>query len=72
MGKGCAEKSQKLAEEYKKIADLTGYAYLDANQVVTAEPNNVDFMHLTEEGHRQLAEALSEIIPEILSCDTTL
>ena len=39
---------------------------------VTAEPNNVDFMHLTEEGHRQLAEALSEIIPEILSCDTTL
>ena len=72
MGKGCAEKSQKLAEEYKKIADLTGCAYLDANQVVTAEPNNVDFMHLTEEGHRQLAEALSEIIPEILSCDTTL
>lgn len=66
MGKGCAEKSQGLATEYKKIAEQMGWAYLDANEVVSAPTNNIDFMHLTEEGHRQLADALAEIIPDII------
>ena len=62
MGRGCAEKSEGLASEYEKIADLMGCHYLDANQVITAGPNEIDFMHLTAEGHRQLAEALAEKI----------
>lgn len=66
MGRGCAEKSEGLAEEYKKIADSLGFHFLDANEVVSASPNQIDFMHLTEEGHRQLAEALSKRIPSLV------
>lgn len=62
MGAGCAEKSRELAEEFRKIASLTGVHYLDANAVVSAGPNQVDYMHLTEEGHRQLAEALAPVV----------
>lgn len=66
MGRGCAEKSEGLAAVYAEIAELMGCHYLDANEVVSAGPNDVDFMHLTEEGHRQLAEALAERIPGII------
>lgn len=65
MGRGCAEKSAGLAAEYQKIAALMDCAYFDANAVVT-ENNHIDYMHLTEEGHRQLAEALAEQIPALL------
>lgn len=67
MGRGCAEKSEGLSEEYEKIAQMMGCYYLDANQVVSAEPNTIDYMHLTEEGHRQLAEALVKKVTEIMS-----
>ena len=43
-----------------------GCHYLDANQMITAPANDVDFMHLTEEGHLQLARALTDKIKEIL------
>ncbi len=66
MGRGCAEKSQQLAEEYRKIADLLGCHYLDANRVVSAGPNEIDYMHLTLEGHAQLAEALEVEVRDIL------
>lgn len=65
MGRGCAEKSEGLAEEYAKIAELTDCYYLDANQCVAAPPNSIDYMHLTAEGHRQLAEGLADKIREI-------
>lgn len=65
MGRGCAEKSEGLAAEYRKIAELTGCHYLDANEVVSAPPNDIDFMHLTGEGHAQLAKALADRIPQI-------
>lgn len=66
MGDGCAEKSEKLAKEFAKIAQQMGCHYMDANQVITAPVNDIDYMHLTLEGHRQLAEALAEEIGEIL------
>ncbi len=65
MGRGCAEKSAGLAEEFRKIAELTGCYYVDANRLVAAGPNDIDYMHLTGEGHRQLAEGLVEKIREI-------
>lgn len=65
MGNGCAEKSQGLPAEFQKIAELTGCLYLDANQVITAAPNTIDFMHLTQEGHSELADALAERIRKI-------
>ena len=64
MGRGCAEKSAALADEFREIARLTGCRYLDANQVITSPPNTVDFMHLTKEGHRELAGALAKYIRE--------
>ena len=67
MGAGCAEKSEGLAKEYEEVARLTGCWYLDANQVVTAPPNDVDYMHLTAEGHRQLAGGLAGKIREIMA-----
>lgn len=66
MEAGCAEKSRGLGEQYKAIAELTGCYYLDANEVVTAPPNNIDFMHLTAKGHEQLANALTDKIREII------
>lgn len=66
MGAGCAEKSEGLAAEFEKVARMTGCHYLDANEVLTAGPNTVDYMHLTAEGHKQLASALAEKISEIL------
>ena len=66
MGAGCAEKSRGLGEQYKAVAELTGCHYLDANEVISASPNHIDFMHLTAEGHRQLADALTAKIKEII------
>ena len=66
MGRGCAQKSQGLAAEFKRVADSLGCHYLDANKMVTVDPNPVDFMHLTEAGHGQLAAGLANYILGIL------
>lgn len=65
MGRGCAEKSEGLAEEFARIAGLTGCHYMDANKFITAGPNDIDYMHLTAEGHRQLADVMAEKITGI-------
>lgn len=65
MGKGCAEKSEGLGEEFKKIAEMMECHYFDANSAVK-ENNSIDYMHLTQEGHRELAEALSRLIPKLV------
>lgn len=66
MGRGCAEKSELLAEEFRKVAELVGCHYLDGNKVISAKPNSIDYMHLTGEGHRQLADALEGEIRRLL------
>lgn len=65
MGWGCAEKSLEVPEAFRKMAELMGCSYLDANDVVS-EQNQIDFMHLTEEGHKELADALTSLIPNLL------
>ena len=67
MGDGCAEKSEGLAQEFAKIAELMECHFMDANQVITAPVNDIDYMHLTMEGHRQLADALAEKIKGIFA-----
>ncbi|MEG0825033.1 MAG: GDSL-type esterase/lipase family protein [Oscillospiraceae bacterium] len=62
MGHGCAAKSQGLARYYAEVAALTGVHFLDAEG---CQFNEVDFMHLTKKGHRQLAEKLSELVPKL-------
>lgn len=66
MGNGCSQKSEGLAKEYKAIAKLMGCHYLDANQMLTAKPNEIDFMHLSEAGHGQLAAGLANYILGII------
>ena len=67
MGKGCAEKSQGLGREFEKIAAQYGCEYLDVNQAVESGPNEIDYMHLTAEGHAQLAQALDRKVREIFN-----
>ncbi|MCF2595560.1 GDSL-type esterase/lipase family protein [Pseudoflavonifractor phocaeensis] len=65
MGVGAVEKSRQVPAEYERVAAETGVHFLDANQVGCAF-NQVDFMHLTREGHAALAAALAELIPTLL------
>ncbi len=62
MGPGCVEKSRKLAAEFRRVAEETGCRFLDAGSLGCAF-NEIDFMHLTKQGHAQLARALGELIP---------
>lgn len=63
MGKGCSEKCEKMAQYYKATADLLGVHFMDAAGCAF---NSLDYMHLTKEGHRQLAERLTKKISSIL------
>lgn len=64
MGELCALKSEELAKYYEPMAKANGCHFLDAHPV--AEFNRVDYMHLTKKGHAQLAQKLSELIPELV------
>ena len=63
MGQGSVEKSEKLAAYYQQKADLLGIHFMDA---AGCEFNELDFMHLTKKGHRQLADRFLEKIPQIM------
>lgn len=64
MGKGCPEKSRVLAQYYKPRCEALGVHFLDAEGI--AEFNRVDFMHLTRKGHKDLADALAELVPALV------
>ena len=64
MGKGAVEASQELAKYYAATAELLGVHFLDAS---FCQFNQVDYMHLTNRGHAQLAERLALLVPEILA-----
>ena len=55
MGSLCVKKSQQC--------DLIGCHFLDA---AGCEFNRIDYMHLTKNGHAQLAERLAELVPQIV------
>ena len=63
MGSLCVEKSRELANYYKMQCDLMGCHFLDAQG---CEFNTVDYMHLTNQGHAQLAEKLAALVPTLL------
>ena len=54
------EESQQFSTYYKEIAKQKGCIFFDAAQYVY--PSEVDSLHLTPEGHRILAEKLSELV----------
>lgn len=65
MGIGCIEKSKGLAREYAAVSQLLDIHYLNADDV-HCEFNQIDFMHLTKKGHAALAEALGNLVPNLV------
>lgn len=53
-----------MAHWYKLVAEQFGCDFFDAASV--AEPGEADSIHLLEEGHLKLAEALAEKVREII------
>lgn len=64
MGKGCPEKSKVLSAYYQPKCAALGVHFLDAEGI--AEFNKVDFMHLTRKGHKDLAQALTQLVPTLV------
>lgn len=65
MGKGCSEKSKALSPLYRQVAARLGCHFLDASEIPGVTMYPYDYMHLSLEGHRRLAEELSALIPKI-------
>lgn len=63
MGRGCAEKSRQLSRYYQASAQLLGVHFMDAEG---CQFNRVDYMHLTRQGHAQLAQRLARLVPELI------
>ena len=59
MGEKSVEKSEQLAEFYRPAAELLGCRFLDARQCPC---NEIDYMHLSAEGHRMLAQMLLPLV----------
>lgn len=59
-----AEASRQLAGYYERAARRDGHAFLDAGTVVTV--SSADGVHLDEEGHRRLGEAVARAVREAL------
>jgi len=62
---GGAEKSKKLPQHYKSIAQEYGCRFFDAS--TTIRSSDVDGVHLGKEAHRNLGEAVAEIVREIFA-----
>ena len=54
------DKSRRLAEYYKKVADKHGCMFLDAKLHI--KPSKEDGLHLDAEGHKGLAEAIAKTL----------
>ena len=65
MGSLCVEKSEELAHYYKEQCDLIGCHFVNAADL-GAEFNQVDFMHLTRQGHANLAAGLADLVPQLV------
>jgi hypothetical protein len=66
MGENCVEKSQALAPLYEEAATRLGCHFLDAASIKGIEMYPYDYMHLSLNSHRLLAEHLARLIPEII------
>ena len=65
MGTLCVEKSRQLGKYYREQCELLGVHFLDAGEV-GCEFNQVDFMHLTSQGHKTLAAKLAQLVPQLV------
>ena len=59
--------SKNLAESYRRLAEIEGYAFLNAAKY--ADPSETDREHLDQTGHQKLGAAIERKIREILEED---
>ena len=64
MGASCVEKSRGLSQQIKRIADLEGISFFDAESAVCADP--ADGVHMNSDAHAALAGALCPVVQKIL------
>lgn len=57
------EESKRFPEFYRAVAEQKGCIFLNAAEYIS--PSEYDSLHLTADGHRILAEKISELIAEI-------
>ncbi|GLQ54523.1 SGNH/GDSL hydrolase family protein [Devosia nitrariae] len=62
---GSVAKSAQFGELYKAVAEMAGVEFLDAGSVVSA--STVDGVHLDEDGHSMLAEAVAGKLEAMLA-----
>jgi len=62
--KGSKKKCKNLANELRKVASEEGCHFFDSNSIITA--SKLDGVHLDEDQHETLGNAMSEIIENIL------
>lgn len=63
MGERCAEKSAQLAEYLEPMLKQEGIDFLDAAEIPM---NEIDYMHLDEEGHKLLGQLVFNKLKDIL------
>ena len=66
MGDKCVERSRGLAKEFKDVADRLHCHFLDAGSIPGMEMYPYDWMHLSLESHKLLADELTKVMKEIL------
>ncbi len=64
-GEKSVEKSKQLATWYEMVAKQFDCHFFDASAV--CKPGDVDYLHLVEEGHKELANALCKEIKDIFN-----
>jgi len=64
FGEEAPEKSQKFASEFARYARLMRCEFLDAS--LYAQPSREDALHLNQENHLRLADAMTRKVREIL------
>lgn len=65
MGRGCSEKSAEFPEHLAALLTGTGIHYIDSKAYVSM--NEVDYMHLDQQGHRNMADLVQYHVKRILT-----
>lgn len=60
---GGYEKSLKLGEEYRLVAEKLNCPYIDAGKIIKSSP--IDCIHLEVEEHEKLGKAVAKVVKEI-------
>lgn len=66
MGAKCVEKSRNLAKAFQDVARRLHCHFLDAGSIPGIEMYPYDWMHLSLDSHRILAEYLTDFLPAVI------